>query len=213
MQHATFHTPHSTFFITHSTFHIPHFSTQVHRSAFTVLELLTTLALLVVVLGLMVSLARYVRSTAADRMTREMLVELDTQLSAYHTRFGAYPPAPDIADDADEATFAGLLKNRYMGVLRMIEKTTVSLPTPPATDRLPGPLTDAWGRPIGYLPGHHPLVGMAPQNRAFFFSAGPDGRYLTRQDNLYSYEQIPPAPARMDTLKRVDNANSSIGGD
>ncbi len=192
-----------------ATFHIPH----TRQSAFTVLELLTTLALLVVMLGLMVSLARYVRSTAADRMTRGMLLELDAQLSAYHSRFDAYPKAPTIADNADETTFAGLIKSESTGVLRLFEQSRLAIDERPAPAPLPGGLTDAWGRPIGYLSQHHPLIGMAPQNRPFFFSAGPDGRYLTRQDNLYSYEQIAPAPAPIDTLKRVDNANTSNGGD
>jgi hypothetical protein len=41
----------------------------------------------------------------------------------------------------------------------------------------------------------HPSVGMAPDNRFFLFSAGPDRRYLTRDDNLYSYDQAPRLPA------------------
>ena len=50
---------------------------------------------------------------------------------------------------------------------------------------------DAWGSPIAYMPSQHPLIGMAAGDRSFFFSAGPDRRYLTRQDNLYSYEAGP----------------------
>ena len=49
-------------------------------------------------------------------------------------------------------------------------------------------IVDAWGSPIVYMPQQHPAVGMAATNRSFFFSAGPDRKYLTRQDNLYSYE-------------------------
>jgi hypothetical protein len=33
-----------------------------------------------------------------------------------------------------------------------------------------------------------PMIGMNPQGW-FFFSAGPDRQYLTRDDNLYSYDQ------------------------
>ena len=50
---------------------------------------------------------------------------------------------------------------------------------------------DAWGSPIVYMPSQHPLIGMAAGDRSFFFSAGPDRKYLTRQDNLYSYEAGP----------------------
>jgi hypothetical protein len=50
-------------------------------------------------------------------------------------------------------------------------------------------LRDAWGTPIVFMTGMHPSIGMAPQNRRFFFSAGPDRRFLTQEDNLYSYEE------------------------
>jgi hypothetical protein len=50
---------------------------------------------------------------------------------------------------------------------------------------------DAWGSPIVYMPSQHEKIGMASGDRSFFFSAGPDRRYLTRQDNLYSYEAGP----------------------
>ena len=55
-------------------------------------------------------------------------------------------------------------------------------------------LRDAWGRPIVFMPRQHSLIGLAPskegQDQYFFFSAGPDRKYLTRQDNLYSYETL-----------------------
>ena len=38
---------------------------------------------------------------------------------------------------------------------------------------------------------------MASGDRSFFFSAGPDRKYLTRQDNLYSYESDAIAGARI----------------
>jgi hypothetical protein len=67
-------------------------------------------------------------------------------------------------------------------------------------------LADAWGNPIVFMPDQHPAIGMAPMRSTglsgpttrpsaggeatfFLFSAGPDGRYLTREDNVYSYEQ------------------------
>jgi hypothetical protein len=53
-------------------------------------------------------------------------------------------------------------------------------------------LRDAWGSPLVFMPGQHPWIGQAfsraGQDQAFFFSAGPDRKYLTRADNLYSYE-------------------------
>jgi hypothetical protein len=51
-------------------------------------------------------------------------------------------------------------------------------------------LRDAWGTPIVFMPSMHPAVGMAPspEDKPFFLSAGPDGRFSTPADNLYSYE-------------------------
>ena len=39
-----------------------------------------------------------------------------------------------------------------------------------------------------YMPHMHPLIGMPFGDVHFFFSAGPDRKFLTRDDNLYSYE-------------------------
>ena len=47
------------------------------RTAFTLLEMLTTVAVLVIVLGLMVSLARHVRERAAVALTKDLIRRLD----------------------------------------------------------------------------------------------------------------------------------------
>ena len=61
---------------------------------------------------------------------------------------------------------------------------------PGVPDSAEGPRTlrDPWGNFLIYMRTQHTQVGMAPEDRPFFFSAGPDRRYLTREDNLYSYE-------------------------
>src|SRR5947208_2853468 len=43
-------------------------------------------------------------------------------------------------------------------------------------------LHDPWGSPIVFMPRQHPLIGLAPIDKPFFFSAGPDRRFLTRDD-------------------------------
>jgi hypothetical protein len=53
-----------------------------------------------------------------------------------------------------------------------------------------GTVRDAWGTPIVFMPAMHRQIGMAPGNEWFFFSAGPDRQYLTRDDNQYSYEAL-----------------------
>jgi hypothetical protein len=68
-----------------------------------------------------------------------------------------------------------------------------------ATEDVEMELHDAWGGPVVFMTHQHPSIGMAPGDRPFFFSAGPDGRYLSREDNLYSYEsgqELPSLPAQ-----------------
>src|SRR3954471_17116550 len=57
------------------------------ETGFTLIEMLTTVAVLIIVLGLMVSLARYVRNSSATQLTRGLLVDLDTAMSSYCTRY------------------------------------------------------------------------------------------------------------------------------
>src|SRR5437762_12966239 len=54
--------------------------------AFTLIEMLTTVAVLVIVLGLMVSLARDVRNRSAERLTKDLLRRLDLLVAQYKAR-------------------------------------------------------------------------------------------------------------------------------
>ena len=62
-------------------------------------------------------------------------------------------------------------------------------PEAPAVTLDAAPFFDAWGSPVVFLPRQHPKIGMSAGDRPFFVSPGPDRRYLTREDNLYSYEE------------------------
>lgn len=171
------------------------------RCGFTLLEMLTTVAVLIIVLGLMVSLARYVRNAMAVEVTKDLLHRIDAMMQQYSARHGsAIPvvapflppdlPAQQLPDesilrhDAEEnnRSFVSLLRSE--GLLN--DESFGGLPQSIYNDAM---LRDAWGSPIVFMPAHHPGIGMAPQDKPFFFSAGPDGRYLTQENNLYSYEK------------------------
>ena len=176
---------------------------------FTLIEMLTTVAVLVIVLGLMVSLARDVRNRSAERLTKDLLRRLDLLVAQYkqrslrsipeeqrklypvvHPLLGETPL--DIGDEAKQRENA-LANNREL--IRTL-KSQVDLSGGAFSDLSIANynevnLLDAWGSPIVYMPHQHPLVGMAGGDSYFFFSAGPDRKYLTRQDNLYSYESAP----------------------
>jgi hypothetical protein len=49
---------------------------------------------------------------------------------------------------------------------------------------------DPWGTPIAFIPRQNSAYGMAPRDEPFFVSAGPDHKFSTRGDNVYSYEVV-----------------------
>ena len=161
--------------------------------AFTILELLTTVAALVIVLGLMVSLARHVRHRSAEVLTRRVLATLqgiivhDKDLAAAPVPTLIAAPGPIPAETDLQA--AALDNNRYFVQLYRNSSAAEALRTLPVSLYSHGTLRDAWGSPLVFMPSGALNVTIAPQNRPFFFSAGPDRKFATVVDNLYSYER------------------------
>ena len=166
-------------------------------SGFTLLEMLTTVAALVILLGLMVDLARYVRNDSSVKLTKQLLYQCDLLLAQYQLHHGGQMPSVEpfanSPDHLDESTLQhrALANNRdFVAALR-----TEAGGVPNLFGGLPdsiyneATLSDAWGSPIIFMPSMHREIGVAPQDHSFFFSAGPDRRYLTQDDNLYSYEK------------------------
>jgi type II secretory pathway pseudopilin PulG len=172
---------------------------------FTLIEMLTTVALLIIVLGLMVSLARYVRRRSAEELTRRILVSLHTAMLDYVQQGGAGGQAGTIPNfeplidpkDSHAPDEAALQRNALINNREFVQffRAHKGLPNKAFRD-LPlsiydeATVRDAWGTPIVFMPGMHRQIGMAPGNEWFFFSAGPDRQYLTRDDNQYSYEAL-----------------------
>jgi len=183
-----------------------------HRGVgFTLIEMLTTVAVLIIVLGLMVSLARYVRDQSAQQLTRELLHDLDGMMAQYQTNNRqALPPVgmilrPEDTTAADDAGLWERARRNNAQVIKALKEDyhqhrhDPGVPPDPfekypinVYDRERHSLRDAWGQPIVFMPKQHALIGLAPsedrQDKSFFFSAGQDRKYLTREDNLYSYE-------------------------
>jgi type II secretory pathway pseudopilin PulG len=195
------------------------------RRAFTLIEMLTTVAVLIIVLGLMVSLARYVRNQSANQFTADLLRDLDAAVRRYADHnAGQLPPVTPLIPDAgpvpDEITLHRMARRNNEDFVRALKEYFVppheadhgTSPPPDATQPTPASspiadtasrefgelpisiydevtLRDAWGDPIVFMAHDNAAIGMASrQHPSFFFSAGPDHRYLTRDDNLYSYE-------------------------
>lgn len=105
------------------------------------------------------------------------------------------PPSPVVT--FDESALVRLAEQNNRSFLK-----AVSSSTPPeffaqlsisVYDPMTPSLRDAWGTPIVFIPRTHPILGMAPRDAPFFLSAGPDRKFLTLADNLYSYEAFPRA--------------------
>jgi hypothetical protein len=197
--------------------------------------MLATVAALVILLGLMVSLARYVRRQASEQFTKQLLAQLDVLISRYHdrhhglpdvpaflpgvkvqsasrnqartttTRTTTRPALPLLPPGSDENLPPEIvlkqnaqLNNR--GLVQALRVEARRYPAeyaslPPSFFAEDDTLRDAWGTPIVFMPGLHPAVGMAMENRPFFLSAGPDRLFRTQEDNLFSYEEEHPANA------------------
>ena len=176
--------------------------------AFTLVEMLTTVAVLVIVLGLMVSLARDVRTRSAERLTKDLLHRLDLLVAQYRARslkglpeakVKLYPVVhplldSEAPDDAHLRANAMLNNSELVRTLRsQVDLSGTVFSDLSIANYNEVNLLDAWGSPIVYMPHQNPQIGMASGDRSFFFSAGPDRKYLTRDDNLYSYESTPTA--------------------
>lgn len=196
-------------------------SKGLRAGGFTLIEFLTTVAALVILMGLMISLARYVRSQSARQMTEEVLALLDEAMARYMGPSQVLPrgvpllAAPDERLPEEAVLRARALQNNrwFVGILlkdlRLAAqgRSATTAPSATALSGFPGgllelprslfdekTLRDHWGSPIVFMPGVHPEIGMAPttsdgRQTPFFFSAGPDGQYSTRADNIYSYER------------------------
>jgi hypothetical protein len=167
---------------------------SVSLKAFTLVEMLTTIAALVILLGLMVSLARDVRARSASALTAEILTRLERLMAEYQQQTGSLPevvsivPAGATADGGSVNELAGQNNREFLHALQSAFPLGHQFSEMQMAAYNQGTLDDAWGDPIVFMPHSDSSIGLSPDNRFFFFSAGPDRQYLTRDDNLYSYD-------------------------
>ena len=169
---------------------------------YTVVELFLTVAVLMMVLGLVVNLANRERSDALDRRTRRQLQRLAVAVGRYAAAHGGALPAVTPLVDPDPTAE---LSERAVHSAAVLNADAVrrALGWPPPADPSTDPLADPWGTPIAFMPRQSPLIGMAPGDRFFFVSAGPDRQFLTRADNVYSYDDpAAPTPPSTDPATR-----------
>ena len=156
---------------------------------------MTAVAVLVILLGVMVSLARHVRAASADGLTKDVLRRLDTAMAVYVRQYDSIPVVPEFigADQSipPETTLrrsAEINDEAFIRSLKSVGLLTGTFDDLSIAYYDEVRVRDAWGSPIVFMSHMHPAIGMNPKGW-FFFSAGPDRQYLTRDDNLYSYDQ------------------------
>ena len=175
------------------------------RRGYTLIETFVTIGVLIIVLGLMVSLARYVRNRSAGELTRAELRRLAIVMDDYMQSNAGRPPevpavlapGPGPYDEAEVQRNALLNNMAFVRVLRQQSQWSAN-PGGKLNNVIEGlpvgsfdevTLHDAWGGLIIFMPSQHLAIGMAPADKPFFCSPGPDRNFLTRDDNLYSYEE------------------------
>ena len=169
--------------VKHATFRREHC-----RAGFALLELCTVCAALVISLGLMVSLARFVRAENGFAAFRGQLSGLRIRLEAKGKPAWVPPFAEQMT--ADDET-------RQPDVARKSARQNM-LAWSATVDISSGDAIDVWGMPIVLIDDVRPSLGMAPHGRPFLMSAGPDGRYFTLLDNVYDYDiDVPAATQRV----------------
>ena len=106
------------------------------RRAFSLIEMLATVAALVILLGLMVSLARYVRKQASDQLTKQLLAQLDTVVRQYQGRYKTLPAVPPFVPGV-AATQPAIPAAQQGGTAAAAIGLPVAPMLPPADDALP----------------------------------------------------------------------------
>jgi type II secretory pathway pseudopilin PulG len=164
---------------------------QRHRRGFTLVEVAVMAAGVALLMGVAVSLSHSVRDRSSIELTRNILEQLERSAAAY-TRQHHQPPAVTpllgvAGDETDEAkVMANAVKNNREA-LRVMAFSGSELPVT-VYDPVRKSVRDAWGTPIALVAGKNPRLGLSPDDRPYFVSAGPDRKFLTREDNLYGYE-------------------------
>jgi len=153
------------------------------RSAFTLIELLTVIAIIALLAGLVVGGTRYASTKIKESRIRAELNALATAIDAYHAKFNSYPP-----DNVDPVT-------------KIVNPITNSL-----YYELTGTIVDPDGKPRFRLPNRQQWIGTSVINNYFhadgFLNAGPTPKDIKQFASLKSEQHKPivKSPVEVEVL-------------
>lgn len=179
-----------------------HLRPSARESGFTVLELLTVLAIIAILTTVVVGAGRFATETSRTARTRAELAVIAAALADYKLAFGDYPRTDDPASllqallgrldpSLRPATTKSFLETHRFATLRG---------TDPRHDTS-APLVDAWERPYRYV--YRPAIAGTSLHPTFIlYSTGPDGA------DFFTPSQ-PNAPDRT----RIENLDNLYAGE
>jgi type II secretory pathway pseudopilin PulG len=140
-------------------------------------ELVATLLALVIFATLAIELAASVRRRSGEQATAAQIARVQAAAAAYRQQHGTWPNVLLMLSATERDAASPVLAAR------------AELAAEQLADALKiDPPRDVWGSPIVLVTLPHRALGLSPGGDPFLMSAGPDGNYLTRGDNVYSYE-------------------------
>ena len=141
-------------------------------TAFTLVEMLVVVSILVILISLVLSVANTVRNIGQEQLARADMSKLMAQVRSYHDLTGKYPPQAG----SDPDTNCTALMKSLMTVNSIAAEINERFPGKIIGDANSRMLTDAFGKPFNYLsnggPGGTPVL----------ISAGPDRQWNTPDD-------------------------------
>lgn len=162
---------HSMFSVQGSAFSVRSVRRSFSEGAFTLVEILVVLAIILVLASIVISTAKYAQAKAARSRTQAEMAAMETALESYKNDNGAFPPGDNTwksATNLHKALVGG--SKTYMNFK---PSQIVELPTPPVSTNI----MDPFGRPYYYQ-----YPGVSNSANFDLWSAGPDAQTNTPDD-------------------------------
>ncbi len=152
------------------------------RLGFTMIEMLTVIAIIVAMSGLLLSAVMTARKRANVAHTKHIIVMLEACIERYQADFGDYPPGAGGGVRSSEVLREALTTLKMGGPYHDFSPDEVT-----DTDRNGlREIADHWGNPISYY--HHSEYDLEPRRFSFrLVSPGPDGDEVQSEDNVNNW--------------------------